>query len=80
MPYSIVHTESSVGWGGQEILVLRESKTFLERGHQVTVLAPANSEIYHRAADFGLPIVQVQIFYRNLQALSALKKQLNLFV
>lgn len=74
MPYSIVHAESPVGWGGQEILVLRESKAFLERGHQVTVLAPPNSEISHRAADFGVPIVQVLIIYRNLQALSASKK------
>ena len=74
MPYSIVHTESSVGWGGQEIRVLRESKAFLERGHQVTVLAPANAEISHRAADFGVPIFEVPIFHRNLQALRSLRK------
>jgi glycosyltransferase involved in cell wall biosynthesis len=76
MPYSIVHTESSVGWGGQEIRVLRESKAFLDRGHQVTVLAPAQAEIAKRAADFGVPVCQVPIFHRNFRAFWALRKVL----
>ena len=78
MPYSIVHTESSIGWGGQEIRVLRESKAFLERGHQVTVLAPANAEISQRASDFGVPVVQVPIFNRNFQAFWSLRKALKI--
>jgi glycosyltransferase involved in cell wall biosynthesis len=76
MPYSIVHTESSVGWGGQEIRVLRESKAFLDRGHQVTVLAPAQAEIAKRAVDFGVPVCQVPILHRNFRAFWSLRKAL----
>ena len=76
MPYSIVHTESSVGWGGQEIRVLRESKAFLDRGHQVTVLAPAQAEIAKRAADFGVPVCLVPIFHRNVRAFWSLRQAL----
>lgn len=74
MPYSIVHTESSVGWGGQEIRVLKESKAFLERGYRVTLLAPADAEIAKRAYTFGVPVVEVPIFHRNWKALWALRK------
>ena len=76
MSYSIVHTESSVGWGGQEIRVLRESKAFLDRGHQVTVLAPAQAEIAKRASDFGVPVCLVPIFNRNFRAFWLLRKAL----
>ena len=74
MPYSIVHTESSVGWGGQEIRVLRESKAFLERGHRVTLLAPANAQIAKRSQDFGVPVLTVPIFNRNLRAFWLLRR------
>ena len=34
-PLSIVHTENSCGWGGQEIRILTEARGFLDRGHRV---------------------------------------------
>ncbi len=74
MPFSIVHTESSIGWGGQEIRVLKESKAFLDRGHRVTVLAPPNAEISKRAQTFGVPVGTVPIFERNLKAFWSLRQ------
>jgi len=41
MSLSILHTESSLGWGGQEIRVLTEARGVAERGHEVTLAAPA---------------------------------------
>lgn len=35
----ILHLESSPGWGGQEIRILKESEGMIQRGHQV-ILAP----------------------------------------
>ena len=35
---AIVHTESSLGWGGQEIRVLSEAQGLIARGHDVTLL------------------------------------------
>ncbi len=32
-PLSIVHTENSCGWGGQEIRILTEARGILDRGH-----------------------------------------------
>ena len=41
----ILHTESSVGWGGQEIRVLDESAGLIARGHTVAIAAPAEAQI-----------------------------------
>jgi len=37
----IIHTESSNGWGGQEIRILQESVELLKRGHDVMILCKA---------------------------------------
>ena len=33
----ILHTESSLGWGGQEIRILTEARGLQDRGHRVRV-------------------------------------------
>ena len=35
MPLSILHTESSIGWGGQELRILTEMEGMAARGHRV---------------------------------------------
>ncbi|MBK5105324.1 MAG: glycosyltransferase family 1 protein, partial [Burkholderiales bacterium] len=45
----IVHSESSCGWGGQEIRVLEEAAGMLERGHRVTLLCPREARIFDEA-------------------------------
>jgi glycosyltransferase involved in cell wall biosynthesis len=48
--WRIVHTESSLGWGGQEHRILAELTGFQRRGHQVWLVAPEESELFRRAA------------------------------
>ncbi|MDQ7989910.1 MAG: glycosyltransferase family 4 protein [Candidatus Dactylopiibacterium sp.] len=57
----IVHTESSCGWGGQEIRILEESRGMIERGHRVTLLCPVESTIFARARDWGVKAVALPI-------------------
>ena len=52
---TIVHTESSLGWGGQERRVLRELELMQSIGHRVFLVAPERSEIFRRAGRLGLP-------------------------
>ena len=33
----ILHTESSLGWGGQEIRILTEAAGMIDRGHKVAL-------------------------------------------
>lgn len=57
----IVHTESSCGWGGQEIRILEESRGLIERGHTVTLLCPVEAPIFARARDWGIRAVALPI-------------------
>ena len=58
---SIVHTENSCGWGGQEIRILTEARGFLARGHRVTLVAPTEAPIAEAGARLGLPVVRLDI-------------------
>ncbi len=72
----IVHTEASCGWGGQEIRILEESKGMMERGHQVTVLCPAESRIHDEASRWGVPVEALPIGRKNLQGMLSLRRWL----
>jgi glycosyltransferase involved in cell wall biosynthesis len=50
----IVHSEASMGWGGQEHRVLSELKGFQQRGAWVALLAPEESEVLGRAREAGI--------------------------
>lgn len=52
-PLSIVHTESSTGWGGQENRTLNECLGMRARGHRVTVVAQPGARLLERAAQAG---------------------------
>ncbi len=58
---SILHTESSMGWGGQEVRILTESQGMLRRGHDVMIAAQAGSGILQRAQEYGVPTVAVPL-------------------
>lgn len=51
---SIVHTESSLGWGGQENRILNECVGMSRRGHRVTVITPGAAQLAERAREVGL--------------------------
>ena len=73
-PLAIVHTESSLGWGGQEIRILAESQGLIRRGHAVRLLAPAGARIVAEAARFGVPVEILPIERKRLRGLRALSR------
>lgn len=68
----ILHTESSIGWGGQEIRVLDESAGLIARGHDVAIAAPAEAQISLAAPARGIRYFPAPIFNRNYAALRGL--------
>ena len=69
----IVHSESSCGWGGQEIRVLDEAAGMLERGHRVILLCPREARIHEEAANRGVPAVALPIARKGLAGLRAMR-------
>ncbi len=52
-PLTILHTEASNGWGGQEIRVLNEMLGMKARGHRMLLAAPPSAKILGRASAAG---------------------------
>jgi hypothetical protein len=50
-----LHTEASLGWGGQEIRTLTEAAGFIARGHRIVVYAAPDSRILAEAPRYGVP-------------------------
>ncbi|HEX2389910.1 MAG TPA: glycosyltransferase [Casimicrobiaceae bacterium] len=75
-PLAIAHTESSLGWGGQEIRVLTEAAGFIARGHRVVVYAAPGARIVHEAARFGVPIVALPIGRKRLRGIRSISRAL----
>lgn len=72
----IVHTEASLGFGGQEMRILTEAAGLQERGHQLTLLCPQEAEIYSIAKARGLDVVALPIGKKRLPGLIALYRWL----
>jgi len=71
-PLSIVHTEASSGWGGQEIRVLTEAQGFIARGHRVSVFAAPGARILQEAPRFGVSAVELPIGAKQPRGVAAL--------
>jgi glycosyltransferase involved in cell wall biosynthesis len=69
----IVHTESSLGWGGQELRILAESQGLARRGHELTLLCPLEARINAEAPNWGLRTVALPIATKRLDGLFALR-------
>jgi len=69
---AIVHTESSLGWGGQEIRVLSESQGLARRGHDVKLLCAADSRICAEAPAWQVEAVALPIAAKRLAGVKAL--------
>jgi len=52
--YTILHTESSLGWGGQEHRVLAEMRIMKDWGHRVLLAGDPRGELFRRASRAGL--------------------------
>ncbi len=68
----VLHTESSTGWGGQEIRILTEAQGMLARGHAVTLLTAPSAEIYGASRERGIPVVALPIEKKRPRALAAM--------
>jgi glycosyltransferase involved in cell wall biosynthesis len=70
---SILHTEASLGWGGQEIRILTEAAGTARRGHSVLLAAPAEARIFQEAARFGVNAVALPIGKKGVRGVMALR-------
>jgi glycosyltransferase involved in cell wall biosynthesis len=69
----IVHTEASLGWGGQEIRILTEARGMAARGHRLTLVAPPQAAIFAAAPKYGIEAVPMDIARKGPRNLFALK-------
>ena len=56
---TILHTEASTGWGGQEIRIILESLEFAGRGYRMLIACPAEARISAKAAEAGLRVINL---------------------
>jgi glycosyltransferase involved in cell wall biosynthesis len=72
---TILHTESSLGWGGQEHRILAEALVMRQRGHRVLLAVDPRGELYPRAQAQDFPVTPLSFGgLRNLQALGRLRR------
>jgi glycosyltransferase involved in cell wall biosynthesis len=72
MRLSIVHTESSLGWGGQEIRVLSEAQGLIARGHEVKLICPPEARIHAEAPNWSVPVIAAPIARKRPVGIKAL--------
>jgi glycosyltransferase involved in cell wall biosynthesis len=70
----ILHTESSQGWGGQEIRILAEAAGLQARGHDLHIGAPAAHRIHREAAVRGLAAADLPLARRRVAGVAALRR------
>ena len=75
--YSILHTESSLGWGGQEMRILLEAQALRQRGHRLALAGDPRGELFSRFRQAGFPVFPLLFNgWRNLGAFLTLRRLL----
>lgn len=78
---TILHTEASRGWGGQEIRILNEMLGIKSRGYEVLLATQPDSSIYGRARERGIKVMGLRMdaahFIPSALALRNIIKQNN---
>jgi len=59
--WSIVHTEWSDGFGGQEHRILLECGEMVRRGHRVHIACRPEAALFSKAKEAGIPVIPVPI-------------------
>lgn len=67
---NILHTESSPGWGGQELRILKEAEGMRERGHQVILAIQEKGGLVEPARRAGFLVYEIP--FRKTKALKVL--------
>ncbi|HET8608401.1 MAG TPA: glycosyltransferase [Burkholderiales bacterium] len=60
-PLKIAHTESSLGWGGQEHRTLKEMRALRARGHALELICPPAARLGDRAEEEGFHVHRVRM-------------------
>jgi len=58
--YTILHTESSLGWGGQEHRIIAEAKAMRERGHRLLLACDPRGELHPRGVGEGFRVFPLE--------------------
>src|ERR1700722_15490046 len=66
----ILHTESSSGWGGQEIRILKESRGLRDRGHACFFAVATGGGLVSKAQNEGF--IVFEILFKRPRALLAI--------
>jgi len=56
---NILHTESSTGWGGQEMRILKEAEGLRERGHNIILAVASGGGLVAKARNKGFFVYEV---------------------
>ena len=73
----ILHTESSVGFGGQEIRIIAESRWLIAHGWRATILGQPGSRLVIEAARANVPVLAVRMRGAwDVHAILALRRHL----
>lgn len=75
--WSIVHTEWSDGFGGQEHRILLECREMLRRGHRIRIACRPEAQLFPKAREAGIPVTPVPI--RSSADFSAIRALFTLF-
>ncbi len=72
----ILHTEASLGYGGQEMRIVKEAQGMAELGHELSLLCPAEAEIGPLAKKHGLNVQLLPIGRKKISAVLSLRRWL----
>ncbi|GAB4234354.1 MAG: glycosyltransferase family 4 protein [Chlamydiales bacterium] len=61
----VLHTEASVGWGGQEIRILQECIAMRDKGHQVLLVVEREAKLGQHARKHGFLVHEVSFSYSS---------------
>lgn len=73
----IIHSESSCGWGGQELRILSESAGMIARGHDVGIVGAVHAPLYAEAQARNIPVWPLPIERKRISAVVAFARWLN---
>ncbi|HSJ98321.1 MAG TPA: glycosyltransferase family 4 protein, partial [Myxococcota bacterium] len=76
-PLRILHTEASLGWGGQEIRILTEARGVARLGHEVLLAAAPGARILEEAPRFGVAAMALPIGRKRPGGVRALRRLLS---
>lgn len=62
---TVLHTESSTGWGGQEIRIIKEASGLRKRGYRILISAEKESMIFKKAIQHGFETFPVSFSKYN---------------